>query len=33
MQNLPEKINKLAEVIKQNGGRAMLVGICARELF
>jgi len=31
MQNLPEKINKLAEVIKQNGGRAMLVGGCVRD--
>jgi len=31
MQNLPEKITKLAEVIKQNGGRAMLVGGCVRD--
>ncbi|HMS42195.1 MAG TPA: HDIG domain-containing protein [Pyrinomonadaceae bacterium] len=31
MQNLPEKIIKLAEVIKQNGGRAMLVGGCVRD--
>jgi len=31
MQHLPEKINKLAEIIKQNGGRAMLVGGCVRD--
>ena len=31
MQNLPDKITKLAEVIKQNGGRAMLVGGCVRD--
>ncbi len=28
---LPEKITKLAETIKQNGGRAMLVGGCVRD--
>ena len=31
MQYLPEKIIKLAETIKQNGGRAMLVGGCVRD--
>ncbi len=31
MQYLPEKITKLAETIKQNGGRAMLVGGCVRD--
>jgi tRNA nucleotidyltransferase (CCA-adding enzyme) len=31
MQNLPEKIIKLAETIKANGGRAMLVGGCVRD--
>ena len=29
--NLPDKITKLAEIIKQNGGRAMLVGGCVRD--
>jgi tRNA nucleotidyltransferase (CCA-adding enzyme) len=29
--NLPEKIIKLAEAVKQNGGRAMLVGGCVRD--
>jgi tRNA nucleotidyltransferase (CCA-adding enzyme) len=29
--NLPSKIIKLAEIIKQNGGRAMLVGGCVRD--
>ena len=28
---LPEKITKLAEIIKANGGRAMLVGGCVRD--
>ncbi len=31
MQKIPEKIIKLAEIIKQNGGRAMLVGGCVRD--
>lgn len=31
MKYLPEKITKLAEIIKQNGGRAMLVGGCVRD--
>lgn len=31
MPELPEKIVKLAEVVKQNGGRAMLVGGCVRD--
>ena len=31
MTNIPEKIIKLAETIKQNGGRAMLVGGCVRD--
>jgi tRNA nucleotidyltransferase (CCA-adding enzyme) len=31
MKHLPEKITKLAEIIKQNGGRAMLVGGCVRD--
>ncbi len=31
MQHLPKKIIELAEVIKQNGGRAMLVGGCVRD--
>lgn len=31
MRKLPDKIIKLAEVIKQNGGRAMLVGGCVRD--
>ncbi len=31
MKNLPEKITKLAETIKQNGGSAMLVGGCVRD--
>lgn len=30
-KNLPAKITKLAEVVKQNGGRAMLVGGCVRD--
>ena len=29
--NLPEKITKLAETVKANGGRAMLVGGCVRD--
>ena len=31
MQNLPEKITKLARTIKEQGGRAMLVGGCVRD--
>ena len=31
MIELPKKITKLAETIKQNGGRAMLVGGCVRD--
>lgn len=31
MQNLPIKIKKLAETIKANGGRALLVGGCVRD--
>ncbi len=31
MKNLPEKITKLAEIIKAAGGRAMLVGGCVRD--
>jgi len=31
MQNLPEKILKLAEIVKESGGRAMLVGGCVRD--
>lgn len=31
MISLPKKILKLAEIIKQNGGRAMLVGGCVRD--
>ena len=31
MTHIPEKIIKLAETIKQNGGRAMLVGGCVRD--
>lgn len=31
MQNLPENITRLAETVKQNGGRAMLVGGCVRD--
>jgi tRNA nucleotidyltransferase (CCA-adding enzyme) len=31
MSYYPEKIIKLAEIIKQNGGRAMLVGGCVRD--
>ena len=31
MQHLPDKIIKLADAIKQNGGRAMLVGGCVRD--
>ncbi len=29
--NIPEKITKLVEIVKQNGGRAMLVGGCVRD--
>ncbi len=29
--NLPKKVIKLAEIVKQNGGRAMLVGGCVRD--
>ena len=31
MIELPKKITTLAEIIKQNGGRAMLVGGCVRD--
>jgi tRNA nucleotidyltransferase (CCA-adding enzyme) len=31
MRNLPEKIIKLAQTIKEQGGRAMLVGGCVRD--
>jgi tRNA nucleotidyltransferase (CCA-adding enzyme) len=31
MRNLPEKILKLAETVRENGGRAMLVGGCVRD--
>ena len=31
MAEIPQKIIKLAEIIKQNGGRAMLVGGCVRD--
>ena len=31
MQKIPEKIIKLAEIIKQNAGRTMLVGGCVRD--
>ncbi len=31
MQNLPEKITKLARTIKEQGGRAILVGGCVRD--
>ena len=31
MAEIPGKITKLAEIIKQNGGRAMLVGGCVRD--
>ena len=31
MQQIPEKIAKLAETIKRHGGRAMLVGGCVRD--
>lgn len=31
MSKIPEKITKLAEIVKQNGGRAMLVGGCVRD--
>lgn len=31
MTNLPKKILKLAEIIRTNGGRAMLVGGCVRD--
>jgi tRNA nucleotidyltransferase (CCA-adding enzyme) len=31
VKNLPEKITKLAEIIKAAGGRAMLVGGCVRD--
>jgi tRNA nucleotidyltransferase (CCA-adding enzyme) len=29
--HIPEKITKLAEIVKENGGRAMLVGGCVRD--
>lgn len=29
--NIPKKITKLTEIVKQNGGRAMLVGGCVRD--
>jgi hypothetical protein len=31
MAKLPEKIIRLAEIIRENGGRAMLVGGCVRD--
>lgn len=31
MKNYPDKIVKLAEIVKENGGRAMLVGGCVRD--
>ena len=31
MRELPSKITKLAEIIRKNGGRAMLVGGCVRD--
>jgi tRNA nucleotidyltransferase (CCA-adding enzyme) len=31
MRNLPEKIKKLAEIVRSSGGRAMLVGGCVRD--
>jgi tRNA nucleotidyltransferase (CCA-adding enzyme) len=31
MSKMPDKITKLAEIIKENGGRAMLVGGCVRD--
>ncbi len=31
MAKIPEKITKLAETVKRNGGRAMLVGGCVRD--
>ena len=31
MRGIPTKITKLAETVKQNGGRAMLVGGCVRD--
>ena len=31
VRNLPEKIIKLAEAVRENGGRAMLVGGCVRD--
>jgi tRNA nucleotidyltransferase (CCA-adding enzyme) len=31
MRNLPEKVVKLAEAVRENGGRAMLVGGCVRD--
>lgn len=33
MQNLPAKILKLAEIVKENGGRALLVGGCVRDFL
>lgn len=33
MQNLPAKIIKLAQVVKENGGRALLVGGCVRDFL
>lgn len=31
MPKIPEKIRKLAEIVQENGGRAMLVGGCVRD--
>lgn len=31
MNHLPKKITELAEIVKENGGRAMLVGGCVRD--
>lgn len=33
MQKFPAKILKLAEIVKENGGRAMLVGGCVRDFL
>jgi tRNA nucleotidyltransferase (CCA-adding enzyme) len=33
VQNLPAKVLKLAEIIKENGGRALLVGGCVRDFL
>ena len=33
MQKLPAKIKKLAETVKENGGRALLVGGCVRDFL